>query len=156
MHSISDQALRTARQHELLTVDFRASGIDPAQFGFFDQPAFLAREHSNVDYPTNYAEWVLTRPISADYAAHVTATVPRLAQLLASAFADRGAWGCCVQASNMMMRMLDLLHVWSFCIFGSVMIEAPALGLRRAIQTVASKAALRILSAIHGYARRPS
>jgi hypothetical protein len=139
MFGISEQALWTARQHELLTADFRASGIDPTQFGFFDQPAFLAREHSHVDYLTNYAEWVVTRPISANYAAHVTATVPKLSQLLASALADRGAWGCCVGASNMMMRMLDLLHVWSFCIFGSVVIEAPALGLRRAIRAVGFK-----------------
>jgi hypothetical protein len=139
MHGISKQALRTAQQHELLTADFRASGIDPTQFGFFDQPAFLAREHSHVDYLTNYAEWVVTRPISADYAAHVTTTVPTLALLLASAFADCGARGCCVAASNMMIRMLDLLHVWSFCIFGSVVIEAPALGMQLAIQTVGFK-----------------
>lgn len=139
MDSIHEQTLRTARQHQLLTADFKASGIDPSAFGFYDQPAFLARESANPAYLNAYAEWVMTRPMSPDYEAHVRATVPKLARLLATAFASYGAHGRCIAAYSMMTRMLDRLHVWSFGLFGSVVLDAPALGLRRAIQTIALK-----------------
>ena len=137
MDGIHEQTPRTARQHEVLTADFKASGIDPDRFGFYDQPAFLARESADPAYLARYAEWVLTRPMSPEYDAHVRVTVPKLARLLATAFAAYDSHGRCIAAYSMMTRMLDRLHVWSFGIFGSVVIEAPALGLRRAIQTIA-------------------
>lgn len=139
MDAIAYQAMLKARQHALLTADFNASGIDPGTFGFHDHPAFLARESVNPAYLTNYAEWVMTRPMSPDYEAHVRATVPKLAHLLATTFADHGSLGRCVPASSMMTRMLERLHVWSFCVFGSVVLEAPALGLRDTFQTIGFK-----------------
>ncbi len=139
MDAMAYQAMLKARQHAFLTADFKAYGIDPEAFGFYNQPAFRARESLNPAYVSNYAEWVMTRPMSPDYEAHVRATVPKLAHLLATAFADHGALGRCVPASSMMTRMLERLHVWSFCVFGSVMLEAPDLGLRDAFQTIGFK-----------------
>jgi len=133
------QTIFTAGQHALLTADFVASGIDPGLFGFYNQLGFLARENQNPAYLDRYAEWVLTRPMSAEYEAHVRATVPKLAYLLSDAFAAHDAHGRCIAASSMMIRMLDLLHVWSFGLFGSVIIEAADRGLRRTIQTIACK-----------------
>lgn len=133
------QTIFTAGQHALLTADFEASGIDPGTFGFYNQLGFLARENQNPAYLDRYAEWVLTRPMSAEYAAHVRATVPKLAHLLSDAFAAHDAHGRCLAAGSMMVRMLDLLQVWSFGLFGSVVIEAPDRSTRRAIQTIACK-----------------
>lgn len=137
------QTLFTAGEHALLTADFKAAGIDPNRFGFYDQLAFLARESASPAYLTRYAEWVITRPIAPDYAAHVRAVVPKLAHLLATAFAAYDARGRCIAASCMMTRMLDRLQVWSFGIFGSVVLEVPALDLRRTIHTIAFKGASR-------------
>lgn len=139
MDAIAYQAMLKVRQHALLTADFKTSGVDPDAFGFYNQPAFRARESVNDAYLTNYAEWVMTRPLSPDYEAHVRATLPKLAHLLAITFANHGALGRCVPASSMMTRMLERLHVWSFCVFGSVVLEAPALGLRDAFQTIGFK-----------------
>ncbi|WP_156419739.1 MULTISPECIES: hypothetical protein [unclassified Sphingopyxis] len=65
--------------------------------------------------------------------------MPKLAYLLSAAFAAQDAHGRCIAACSMMTRMLDLLHVWSFGLFGSVVIEAPDRGLRRTMQTIAFK-----------------
>ena len=133
------QSFFTAGQHGLLTADFRASGVDPDAFGFYDQLGFLARESTDPAYLARYAQWVLTRPISPEYEAHVRATVPKLAHLLSAAFAAHDAHGRCLAACSMMTRMLDLLHVWSFGLFGSVIIEAPDQCLRRTMRTIAFK-----------------
>jgi len=137
MWSSQGQTIFTAATHGLLTADFEASGIDVSAFGFYGQPAFLARESANPAYLDRYAEWVLTRPRSPAYEAHVRATVSKLAHLLGAAFAAHDARGRCLAASSMMTRMLDRLHVWSFCLFGSVVLEAPALDMRSVIQTIA-------------------
>ncbi len=129
----------TAGQHALLTADFEASGIDTRVFGFTDQLGFLARESTDPAYLERYAQWVLTRPRSPAYEDHVHATVPKLAHLLSTAFAAHDAHGRCHYACSMMTRMLDLLQVWSFGLFGSVVIEAPDRDIRRTIQTMAFK-----------------
>lgn len=129
----------TAGQHALLTADFEASGIDTRVFGFTDQLGFLVREGTDPAYLERYAQWVLTRPRSPAYEDHVHATVPKLAHLLSTAFATHDAHGRCHYACSMMTRMLDLLQVWSFGLFGSVVIEAPDQGLRRTMRTIAFK-----------------
>lgn len=133
------QSFLTAGQHALLTADFEASGIDPGMFGFYDQLGFLARESTDPAYLARYAQWVLTRPMSSGYEAHVRAVVPKLAHLLSDVFASHDAHGRCNAACSMMTRMLDLLQVWSFGLFGSVVIEAPDQGLRRTMRTIAFK-----------------
>lgn len=133
------QTIFTAGQHALLTADFEASGIDPDRFGFYDQLGFLARENADPAYLERYAQWVLTRPRSPDYEDHVRAVVPKLAHLLSETFAVHDAHGRCHYACSMMTRMLDRLQVWSFGLFGSVVIEAPDRGIRRTIQTMAFK-----------------
>lgn len=139
MPGVREQASPGERQHDLLTADFVASGIDTRRFGFYDQSAFLARESANPSYVDHYGEWVMTRPICAQYEAHVRGTVPKLTRLLAKAFASYDARGRCISASCMMTRMLDRLGVWSFGVHGSVILKAPALGLRREMQTIALK-----------------
>lgn len=139
MPGVQGEAFRRMDRHELLTAEFEAAGVDPRRFGFYNQPAFLARESANPDYLTRYAEWVATRPISSDYEAHVRATVPKLARLLATAFAACNAQGRCVAAYTLMTQMLDRLQVWSFGVFGSVVLDAAELGLRRTIHTIAFK-----------------
>lgn len=139
--SFDDQPLSflMAGQHALLTADFEVSGIDPDRFGFYDQLGFLARENADPAYLERYAQWVLKRPRSPYYEDHVRAVVPKLAHLLSETFAVHDAHGRCHYACSMMTRMLDLLQVWSFGLFGSVVIEAPDRGLKRTMRTMAFK-----------------
>ncbi|AVA12958.1 MULTISPECIES: hypothetical protein [Sphingopyxis] len=128
----------TVGQHALLTADLEVSGIDPDRFGFYDQLGFLARENTDPAYLERYAQWVLTRPMSPVYEARVRAVVPKLAHLLRETFAAHDAHGRCLAVCSMMTRMLDLLQIWSFGLFGSVVLEVPDQG-RRTMRTIAFK-----------------
>lgn len=94
------------------------------------------QEQRDPAYLEKYAEWVMSRPIDAEYEAHVRATVPKLASLVAAALAADGMQSGCITAYGMLTRMLDRLGVWSFGIIGSTNLDVPHLGLRRSLHTV--------------------
>ncbi len=114
-----------ARKLEYATVDqrLRRLGIDTAQFGFYDQPAFLAEERSNGEFLDQYAIWVKSRPRTAEYDERAREIVPRLAEFLAELFERENMHRSCVHASSMMQRILDRLGVWSFGLKGSMIME---------------------------------
>jgi hypothetical protein len=107
------------------TVDgrLRGAGIDPSQFGFYDQPAFMAEERRDGQFLEQYALWVQSRPRTADYDERVRTIVPRLAEFLADLFEREEMQRSCVHASSMMPRILDRLGVWSFGLKGSLIME---------------------------------
>jgi hypothetical protein len=131
--------LRAAGAHARLTADFISAGIDPTVFGFYDQDAFQVQEQRDPAYLEKYAEWVMSRPIDAEYEAHVRATVPKLASLVAAALTADDMQSGCITAYGMLTRMLDRLGVWSFGIIGSTNLDVPRLGLRRSLHTVDDK-----------------
>ncbi len=99
-----------------LDAGLRGHGVNTAEFGFYDQPAFMALEL--------YSSWVLTRPCDEAYEAHARATVPKLATLIETRLAAAGTLGA-VKVATAMARMLDRLGVWSFAARGSLTIEIP-------------------------------
>lgn len=106
--------------HARIDARMRELGIDTTQFGFYDQPAFLAAEHRDSSFLDHYALWVQSRPRTTDYDARVRRIVPRLAEVLADLFEREGMQRSCAHMSAMMQRILDRLGVWSFGLKGSM------------------------------------
>lgn len=136
MGEAKQRKLRAAGAHGRLTTEFIAAGVDPTSFGFYDQPAFLAQEQRDPAYLERYAEWVASKPINSAYAAHVRATVPKLAELVAAALTADDMQGGCITAYSLLTRMLDRLGVWSFGVIGSANLEVSHLGIRRSLHTI--------------------
>ena len=112
-----------AGEHQRLDARLRGLEINTSEFGFYDQPAFVAEETRNAAFLETYARWVQTRPRSLEYDQHVRSVVPRLAEALAAQFESNDMQRSCVAASSMMPRILDRLHVWSFGVRGSLTME---------------------------------
>lgn len=103
----------------------RAKGVDVAEFGFYDQPAFRAIELTDPLALEQFSAWVLTRPREHAYDRHVRTVVPKLASIIESRIAASQSLGACANVAAMMARMLDRLGVWSFAARGSLTIEVP-------------------------------
>lgn len=112
-----------ASVHSTVDERLRRVGIDPSQFGFYDQPAFMAEERRDGQFLEQYALWVQSRPRSTDYDERVRTIVPRLAEFLADLFEREEVQRSCVHVSSMMPRILDRLGVWSFGLKGSLIME---------------------------------
>jgi hypothetical protein len=119
-----------------LDAKFRDDGINTEEFGFYDQHAFTSRERINPEYLDNYTNWVAYRPRTPEYEAHVRSIVPKLAELITSAFEQDNWQGSCVAASIMISRMLDKLGVWSVAIHGSTSLKVKDKNIWRALQIV--------------------
>lgn len=117
------RAAARASAHASIDARLRQVGIDTKQFGFYDQPAFVAEESRNGEFLDQYALWVQSRPRTADYDQRVRDVVPRLAEYLADLFEREGMQRSCVHASSMMQRILDRLGIWSFGLKGSMIAE---------------------------------
>lgn len=113
-------------QHEALDKGLRDFGINTSQFGFYDQPAFIAQEARDPAFLETYARWVQTRPRTTEYDQRVRSVVPRLGAVLAAQFEANDMQRSCVAASSMMPRILDRLGIWSFGLKGSLTMEVPA------------------------------
>jgi hypothetical protein len=111
-------------------------GINTGEFGFTDRPAFHAAERHNPTLIEDYARWVMLRPRDQDYDAHVRATVPRLAQLVATVLAEDGLEGSCEMACSLLTKGLDRLGVWSVGIVGSATFEVKGKDIWRGLHTV--------------------
>jgi hypothetical protein len=109
----------------LLDAKLGKLGVNTAEFGFYDQPAFMALERANPLALELYSSWVLARPRSEAYDAHVRATVLKLASLIEGQLAATGTRGACLNVATAMARMLDRLGVWSFTARGSLTVEIP-------------------------------
>jgi len=112
---------------------FVGLGIDYRNPGFYDDPIFIAEEKCDPRMLESYAEWVTHRERTAEYDAHVRATLEKLAPII-SARLDRHNWlGACFAASGMLTRMLDRLGVWNAIMTGSVSIYTETEGRHFAI-----------------------
>ena len=118
---------------------FQLHGVNTSEFGFYDQCEFLEQEKVNSEYLSNYAKWVMFRPVSEDYKVHAQSVVPKLTELISKALAEDHWEGSCVAASALITRMLDRLEVWSFGVVGSVAFSVNEPALWRGLHTVDDK-----------------
>jgi hypothetical protein len=115
----------TGTSFDELDAKLRRLGIETQQFGFYDQPAFVAIEQANPAALEWYSSWVLQRPRDAAYNQYARTTVRKVASIVEQRLAASRALGACVNAATAMARMLDELGVWSFAVRGSLTIEIP-------------------------------
>jgi hypothetical protein len=128
--------LQQGNGFEELDARLKADGVNTSQFGFYDQPAFLAKEQADPRYQTNYAEWVMLRPRDDTYDDRVRRIVPDLAGLVADAFIADKYEGSCIGASGMISRILDRLGIWSFAVIGGAVFEVASQDIWRGLATV--------------------
>jgi hypothetical protein len=105
-----------------LEEQFDRLGINFSRPGFFDTPQFLARERADRRFLESYAEWVLSRPRSADEHAKVREVVPRLADIVNARLRRHNWIGGCVAVTGMVSRMLDRMGIWNVTFKGSATI----------------------------------
>lgn len=98
--------------------DLEAKGIDASVPGFEDSPPFLAAY--SLD---DYAEFVLNRPYSPEYLAFAKAEVEALSRFVFEKIRDFGRLGACLDASELIQRMLERRGVWCFAERGGVTVH---------------------------------
>lgn len=129
------QRAASVLDHAAIDARLRELGIDTAQFGFYDQPAFMAQELRDGAFLGEYANWVASRPRTDDYDARVRAVVPKLASFVADLLKGRDMRGSCVHASSMLPPMLERMGIWSFGLKGALTMEVPSRGIWRGLAT---------------------
>lgn len=106
---------------------FRKRKISTDQIAFYNQPEFIAAERSDPSFLELYAAYVRLRNRDAAYDAHVRLIVPRAVSALAAEIKRDGQKGVCIDASMMLMKMLELHGVWSYGSNGALTIHSPKL-----------------------------
>jgi hypothetical protein len=123
-------------QFKQLNEELTDLGVKTDQFGFYDQREFLAAERINPALLETYAKWVMLRPRDANYDAHVTKIVPKLAQLVATVLDEDELEGSCEMACSLLTKSLDRLGVWSVGMVGSSTFEVKGKNIWRGLHTV--------------------
>lgn len=106
---------------------FADLGVPTSDIAFYNHPNFMAAEAENPSVLELYAAYVRLRPRDAAYDKHVRQTVPVVSQTLAEEILSDGQLGACVDASQMVNKILEELGIWSYSILGSLTIADPSL-----------------------------
>lgn len=119
-----------------LNKEIQSYGIRTEEFGFYDQPAFTAKERASPSFLNEYAKFVKIRPLTEEYQQHANSVVTKLADLLFKELAETKAEGICSIATMALTRMLDELGVWSFGLVGSTTFATAEPDMWRGFHTV--------------------
>jgi hypothetical protein len=103
--------------------EFESAGIPMDRPGFYDHAAFLKREYSDPSYLDNYATFVMTRPLDEEYRKFAAAEVERASQFVSLVVKERARKGACVDASSLLLRLLEHSGVWCYCTKGATTIS---------------------------------
>lgn len=98
------------------------------EIGFYNHPRFLAVEKKDSAFLEFYGAWVRLRPRDVAYDAHVRRVVPRIIEVLGAEIARDPQKGVCIDASQILTKMLELEGVWCYGVKGALTIESPILG----------------------------
>lgn len=101
--------------------------IDTSSIAFYNDPNFIVAEQHDPSFLEFYAVFVRLRHRETKYDAHVRSTVPRVVAKLAEEIQRDGQKGVCIDASMMLMKMLELHDVWSYGVNGALTIHSPNL-----------------------------
>jgi hypothetical protein len=105
----------------------KTRNIDTGAIAFYNDPNFLAAEQSEPAFLEFYAVFVRLRDRDAAYDSLVRSIVPRMVAKLADEIQRDGQKGVCIDASMMLMKMLELHGVWSYAVNGALTIHSPSL-----------------------------
>jgi hypothetical protein len=106
--------------------DFEQAGIDTSCPGFYDHPAFQAREAEAPDYLNNYARYVRAKQFDSAYLARAEKVIRTVANMLAEELVKDGRMGACVDLNMVLSRILDKEGVWNHIVSGSLTVNSPA------------------------------
>ncbi|RYG37306.1 hypothetical protein EON81_07110 [bacterium] len=98
--------------------DLEQRGIDVSKPGFYEAPKFQAAYGFDT-----YAEFVRQQPYTPEYLAYAKGEVEALTWFLHSRIRDFGRMGACIDASELMHRMLERRGVWCFTVKGGMTIH---------------------------------
>lgn len=104
---------------------FRERGINFADPGFYDLPAFQRCEREDSRFLENYAEYIHLRSFDRNYLDRARPLILDLANFLATELRADGRKGACIDASGAMMRMLEREGVWSCMVGGAAIVSFP-------------------------------
>jgi hypothetical protein len=113
----------TQQYLERLFSHFSIPVSDP---GFCDHPNFLVREARDSRFLEHYARYVEARTYDEDYLAIAGRKIRATAEAVRAAVEADGRLGACVDASDMLGRMLDRLGVWNYVAKATLTITFPA------------------------------
>lgn len=102
-------------------------GIDTNTIAFYNDPNFIAAEQVDPLFLEFYAVFVRLRHRDKAYDAGVRSIVPRVVAKLADEIQRDGQKGVCIDASMMLMKMLELHGIWSYGVNGALTIHSPSL-----------------------------
>lgn len=106
---------------------FKTLDIPTDEIGFYNHRSFIRAERRNVSFIELYAAFVRLRSREASYDDHVRKTVPIVAKILAEEILSDGQLGACVDAAQILNKILEELGIWSYSIQGAIKIDAPEL-----------------------------
>lgn len=105
----------------------RKRGIQTDAPGFYNQAAFMQEEGKDPAFLELYGAFVRLRPRSETYETHVRSIVPRMVAVVADEIRRDGQKGVCIDASMMLIKMLELQEIWCYGVNGALTIESPEL-----------------------------
>ena len=97
--------------------------IDTGSPGFYDDPHFIQQEKADANFLETYARFVELRPYETEYLQRVRCELPLIFETFRREVATAGADGACIDASNVLSRMLDREGIWNYGVKGSVTIH---------------------------------
>lgn len=112
---------------EYIAKGFKSLGIPTSDIAFYNHPKFLEAEIQNPKLIELYAAFVRLRPRDDAYEEYARKIVPLVAQILAEEIQSDGQLGACVDAAQMLNKILEELGIWSYLVQGSMTISEPSL-----------------------------
>jgi len=110
---------------EELEQEFIRHGIDFANPGFCDTPAFHAAERRSPRLLIKYAQYINTLNLSPEYLERARAVVRESAEFLYRELVADGRRGACIDISSTMLRFLESQGLWAYFVGGGLRVQFP-------------------------------
>jgi hypothetical protein len=110
---------------EQLQQDFAGARIPTDEPGFYEDPAFIRREHKIPHYLDNYARFVQQQPYSLTYLDRAEPIIHVVSEELQLALKEDGTPEAHAEAPFVMSRILEREGVWNYVASGSLSMAFP-------------------------------
>jgi hypothetical protein len=106
--------------------EFRELGIDFANPGFCNTPAFQQAERQNPRLLIKYAQYIKTLTFTPEYLERARTVVRDTADFLYTELVADGRRGACIDISLTMLRFLERQDIWACFVGGGLRVQFPA------------------------------
>ncbi|MFZ0420843.1 MAG: hypothetical protein WAM04_22270 [Candidatus Sulfotelmatobacter sp.] len=111
---------------EELEDEFGELGIDFANPGFCDTPAFQGAERQNPRLLIKYAQYINTLILTPEYLERSRGVVRDTADFLYGELVADGRRGACIDISGTLLRFLERQGIWAYFVGGGLRVQFPA------------------------------